>query len=54
MKAEAIRGMVRPVVTIMLVMVLCALVVMERPIPEMFGTLAVSVISYWFGERSKR
>lgn len=48
-----ISGAVRPLVTVLLLIVLCFQVVTERPVPEMFGTLVVSVISYWFGERSK-
>lgn len=44
---------IRPTVTLLLVLVFCGLVVMGRPVPEMFSGLVISVVSYWFGERSK-
>lgn len=48
-----LSGAVRPVITLMLVLVLCGMVVMGRPLPETFSTLVVGVVGYWFGERSK-
>ncbi len=48
-----LHGAVRPAVTLLLVVVLCVMVFLERPIPEMFGTLVISTLAYWFGERSK-
>lgn len=53
MTGKNISGMVRPTVTMLLVLVLCGLVIIGRPVPEMFSGLVISVVSYWFGERSK-
>lgn len=44
---------IRPVITLLLVLVLCGLVILNRPVPEGFSALVISVVSYWFGERSK-
>lgn len=44
---------VRPIVTLMLVIVFCTMVALGRTMPETFSTLVVGVVSYWFGERSK-
>lgn len=48
-----VSTLVRPIVTLLLVLVLCGLVVTGRPVPEAFSALVISVVSYWFGERSK-
>lgn len=53
MRFSNAAGAVRPIVTLMLVLVLCGLIVMNRPVPEAFNALVISVVSYWFGERSK-
>lgn len=44
---------IRPGVTLLLVIVFCGLVLLGQPVPEIFSTLVISVVSYWFGERSK-
>jgi hypothetical protein len=48
-----ISSLVRPVITLMLVIIFCGLVILGRPVPEVFSTLVISVVGYWFGERSK-
>ncbi len=44
---------IRPTVTMLLVLVFCGLVILDHPVPEVFSTLVISVVSYWFGERAK-
>jgi len=52
-RGSSVSSMVRPAVTMMLVVIFCALVVIQYPVPDVFSTLVISVVSYWFGERSR-
>jgi len=58
-KTEGARSLVRPIVTIIMVIVFCVVAMHEiiANHSEAWGSaliaLASSVISYWFGERSK-
>lgn len=54
MRAEMLSGLVRPAVTLTLVLVFCVLVVMSRPIPESFTSLVTLVVGFWFGQRVGR
>jgi hypothetical protein len=53
-KLEILRGLVRPVISILLVLVACYLGIMGKIPPEQFITIVAMVISFHFGERAAK
>ncbi|HET6498393.1 MAG TPA: hypothetical protein VFH17_05035 [Coriobacteriia bacterium] len=55
MTIDYLRGLVRPMVTLAVVLVLCALTIfqtiVERKLPDYFLGLAGPIVGYWFGSR---
>ena len=50
---QVLRGAVRPVVTLLVLGVASWLVLRVVTVPEWYQTMAVSLVSYWFGQRNK-
>jgi uncharacterized membrane protein AbrB (regulator of aidB expression) len=55
---DYLRGLVRPAVTLAVVLVLCALTIFqtiaERKLPDYFLGLAGPIVGYWFGARGAK
>jgi len=49
--AETVTSLIRPVVTLMLVTVLCAGFILGKVSGETFGQVVVMVVAFWFGQR---
>lgn len=54
MKAEALKGSVRPVITLMLVAVCSVMVGLQITVPEWFQALTIGSVGYWYGERKTK
>ncbi len=48
---NTIRGLVRPVVTVMMVGAAIVMIIGDIVIPEWFTTLVIAAVSFWFGSR---
>ena len=46
------RTIVRPAVTMILVVVASWMVMGTKELPDWYQTLVVSIVSYWFGQRA--
>lgn len=50
--AEAVRAMVRPIITVTFAFTIVAVILEEIPAPAWFLGLALPCITWWFGERA--
>lgn len=49
-----VRGIVRPAVTLILVIVSSGLAVTGRVVPEWYVGLTLTVVAFWFGSRTAK
>ena len=50
---QLLRGSVRPVVTVGVLVIASWLIMLARVVPDWYQTLVVGIVMFWFGQRSK-